>query len=707
MRLLNSVKKIARSSFLIVIIAVYAALSLTTPTRALEDCTEDKLRDLGVTIVNCDGTSNEACAPLDSIQTIEAGSKVYLLGDSIMNAASTEVRERVTNSGYVVTAINADGGRAISSDTVGNQPTGLEAVANDSTIIAGSDVVVVELGTNSGGEDLNIQIPAQVDAIRATGFTGVLFWVNMFHGGDSATEKNTIIDSLSSPTEENFTVIDAKNAGIELKDDQTHPTAAGEVQFAETIASAIASYQVSSQSSGDTGGTGEFVAKPIVGGASLDGNPTHILSYLEGINEQQAAAAIDTYISTRKPDSPFVGLGSAFVAGAKKYNVNPFLPVGHLQKENGFATANGGWHDPDTTFATQAAATSQDASQKSPSYNAFGREGSSTQPRVYYKTSSGRIRTPFKWSDWSASLDGNNGTEDPWFALINRRYLANDTGSFKIASGDFATYISHYAPQGDGNNEADYVQGLKDAIDEMVQLMGSGVGFPPQQGACDEATAGANGWGLPGEDNSMIYYSQLVEANSPKDPSVTSYWGEYPYGEGTILECGCGPTSFAMVVATLKNDPTITPDIVAAWAAENGYRSGSEACSGSSWWWIDNPGPTLEKWGVASRQITIDEAPSLLKQGKLIIMSVGNGSPFLSEGGNGHLLVMRAVTNDGKFLFADPSDGNSKRLNGGDGGGEVDVNIFNGTPPGSSHTPVDASIVTQGLNGLFVVEVSQ
>jgi hypothetical protein len=35
-----------------------------------------------------------------------------------------------------------------------------------------------------------------------------------------------------------------------------------------------------------------------------------------------------------------------------------------------------------------------------------------------------------------------------------------------------------------------------------------------------------------------------------------------------------------MIVATLTGDLTVTPATVAAWAAENGYRSGSEACSG-------------------------------------------------------------------------------------------------------------------------------
>jgi hypothetical protein len=507
--------------------------------------------------------------------------------------------------------------------------------------------------------------------------------------------------------------------GVEDVNDCTRILREQGIEFVD-VAGGVDACRSAAQGAFSTGSGEAPDAKPIVGGQSLDGNPTHILSYLHGIDEEKAAAAINVYIQERNPDSPFVGLGESFVTGGKLYNVNPFLPVGHLQMENGFVSnpTGNGWHSPQHVYATAEAARDRDASQLSFSNNAFGRTASSSQPRVFYRQSNGTIRNVFQWSSWAASLDGSGGTEDPWFALINRRYLAaedsNGTTSFKIASGDFEEYLSHYAPQGDGNNEAAYIQVLKDAIDEMVQLTDSGITYTGPTGGSSEscqAVAGENGWGLPGEANPMLYYSQLREESAPEDSSVTSYWGEFPYGEGTIAGCGCGPTSFAMIVATLTKDPSVTPDVVASWAASNGYRSGDDACAGSAWWWVGNPEETLSRWGVISRQITIDEAPNEIRQGNLIIVSVGPGSPFLSEGdpnnpNRGHLLVMRAVTSTGEFLFADPSDSNSKRANGGDGGPEVDPNIFNGTPPGSSHTPVGADIVTQGLKGLFVVEAS-
>lgn len=697
----------ARCIRLLVLLIMLPAILFPAGVMAAPDnCDEARLRDLGVAIINCTGDAN-ACAPATGTQTLPAGSKIYVLGDSITHLAEAEVKQAITDKGFVVTGINAVSGRAISIDTTGgNLQTGLQAAADDAATIQTADAVVVALGTNSGTEDLNVQIPALVAKIREAKSSVIIYWVNLFYeSGSSKDARNTTIGTQAAAL--GVTVINTTTANIPLSADLIHPAVPeGNQKFAQTVATGLST----NTGGGASGGTSPEV-KPIVGGASLDGNPMHILSYPTGIDEQKAADAINVYIQTNAPNSPFNGLGSSFVTGGKLYNVNPFLPVGHLVQESSLLNNDNpnksSWHNPRFLYKTRAAAEAKDASQLgAESFNAFGREGSSTQPRVYYVNGSGGIRTPFKWTSWAASLDGNNGTEDPWFALINRRYLAAEGSSFKIASGDFATYISHYAPGSDGNNEGGYVGTLKNVIDSITTLMGAGAVYTGPQGGgsvCGGNKAGAGGWGLPGEANAMIYYSQMRNgsAGNPRDPAVTSYWGDSPYGEGTIAECGCGPTSFAMIVATLTGDLTVTPATVAAWAAENGYRSGSEACSGSSWWWTGNPTETAEKWHVKSRQITIEEAPALLGQGKLIITSVGSGSPFLSRGGDGHLLVMRAVTTDGKFLFADPSDGVSKRNNGGDGS---DPNIFKGPPAGSSHTPVDASIVSQGLKGLFVVE---
>jgi hypothetical protein len=114
---------------------------------------------------------------------------------------------------------------------------------------------------------------------------------------------------------------------------------------------------------------------------------------------------------------------------------------------------------------------------------------------------------------------------------------------------------------------------------------------------------------------------------------------------------------------------------------------------GSYWWWQDISTASQQKWGVRARQIALSDAANELRKGNLIMVSVGEGSVLLSPGGNGHLLVMRAVTADGKFLFADPSDGISKR------------NAYSVVRElGTSRTVLSADIVSNGLKALFVVE---
>ena len=54
---------------------------------------------------------------------------------------------------------------------------------------------------------------------------------------------------------------------------------------------------------------------------------------------------------------------------------------------------------------------------------------------------------------------------------------------------------------------------------------------------------------------------------------VQYYQGDYsnvPYGDGNIGNCGCGPTSFAMIASTLKGT-TITPEDAVTWCGNSYY----------------------------------------------------------------------------------------------------------------------------------------
>ncbi|HJM04485.1 MAG TPA: phage tail tip lysozyme [Candidatus Saccharimonadaceae bacterium] len=135
----------------------------------------------------------------------------------------------------------------------------------------------------------------------------------------------------------------------------------------------------------------------------------------------------------------------------------------------------------------------------------------------------------------------------------------------------------------------------------------------------------------------FVYYSQKDER-----------WATYPYGDaGTIGPAGCGPTSMAMIVATLVNK-NVTPKEV----ADAGAANGSSFSGGTIHY------PMMEaasqKWGIKYEDITgrsLDTAIEVIKEGGLVYMGGQGPAPFTS---GGHVVVMRGVTSDGKIIIGDP-----------------------------------------------------
>lgn len=125
-------------------------------------------------------------------------------------------------------------------------------------------------------------------------------------------------------------------------------------------------------------------------------------------------------------------------------------------------------------------------------------------------------------------------------------------------------------------------------------------------------------------------------------------WADHPYGAaGTIGPSGCGPTSMAMIVATLANK-TVTPIDTATLGAANGsaYEGGT----------IHLPliSASAEKWGLKYRDISnesLDVAIQTIKDGGLVYMGGDGPAPFTA---GGHVVVMRGVTSDGKIIIGDP-----------------------------------------------------
>ncbi|HUS25874.1 MAG TPA: C39 family peptidase [Nevskiaceae bacterium] len=146
--------------------------------------------------------------------------------------------------------------------------------------------------------------------------------------------------------------------------------------------------------------------------------------------------------------------------------------------------------------------------------------------------------------------------------------------------------------------------------------------------------AGANGWDLTGT-HAMVTYEQY-------DPKYATH----PFGNGNIKDCGCGPTSMAMAIATLTGDKSVTPSTVADYYDTHG---GSTGC-GSTWNWA----VLGNKWDIHVENIgtNLEQARQTIKGGGLVLVSY-TGPPFQGSNG-GHIFLIRAVTTDGNFYIANP-----------------------------------------------------
>jgi len=130
----------------------------------------------------------------------------------------------------------------------------------------------------------------------------------------------------------------------------------------------------------------------------------------------------------------------------------------------------------------------------------------------------------------------------------------------------------------------------------------------------------------------FVVYDQLDER-----------WANSPYGTSTVAKSGCGPSSVAMVVSTLV-DKNVTPDVVAK-DFSRFYKDGE-----GSDWGLMTEAPV--KYGLKSNDIAnnMEEAKKALREGKLIIASGKGSKPFTTDG---HLLVLRGITDQGKLLIGD------------------------------------------------------
>lgn len=132
-----------------------------------------------------------------------------------------------------------------------------------------------------------------------------------------------------------------------------------------------------------------------------------------------------------------------------------------------------------------------------------------------------------------------------------------------------------------------------------------------------------------GEYAGLTYYSQLDSRWSNKMYSSTGNTSQ------TIGSSGCGPTSSAMVVSSIKGN--ITPDVMASLYTQYGYRSASQGTYWSAFKW------TADVFDIEySECYKLDDAVAKLKDNHYIIASCNQG--LFTYGG--HFVVLIGVEGD-------------------------------------------------------------
>lgn len=168
-----------------------------------------------------------------------------------------------------------------------------------------------------------------------------------------------------------------------------------------------------------------------------------------------------------------------------------------------------------------------------------------------------------------------------------------------------------------------------------------------------------------GQYAGLTYYSQIDSRWSNKMYSSVGDRSQ------TIGTSGCGPTSSAMVVSSIKG--TITPDTMASLYTQYGYRSASQGTYWSAFKW------TADVFNIGySECYRLDDAVARLKDNHYIIVSCNQG--LFTYGG--HFIVLTGVEGNhikvyDPYLYNNKFDVSSRRGKAEVRGNTVYVSIDN------------------------------
>ncbi len=207
-------------NFLLSLLIIFSFTTVSVGTAlngasALEKCTESKLRDLQVAILDC-SDSNQQSSNVCSVDTSGKlkDKSVYVLGDSITKGVETKLQRTFSKEGALNSKIDGLDSRPVGS--VNDATSGLGVLSGNNPYLSTSNKIVIELGTNGGltTEDIN----KTISTIKAVNSTADIYWVNIGVNNsfrDTPLDVTSFNDLLNSSQSAGYKVIDWANVVLQ------------------------------------------------------------------------------------------------------------------------------------------------------------------------------------------------------------------------------------------------------------------------------------------------------------------------------------------------------------------------------------------------------------------------------------------------------------------------------------------------------------
>ena len=354
------------SLFQAIVLLIFTVLSysivVSSPVSAQEECSEQRLRNLGVIVVNCEGANRCIAPSADTPNSApSAGSSIYVIGDSITYGMVTsgDLLNKLTTAGYAVSPDYSDTGGSGSPQYQVSGPSviaeqgrsiswGNDQATNNASAIAASDTLLIGLGTNdlgSTGESITNNINTLIGTVRSQNPSIVIYWTNVYIAG-SPTAQTTINQAIESIAlaDPNMNVIPwgtSQEAVDYVSSDGIHPSG-NYPEMADYVVSQFSNSNVASEIQSSTGLAGCTCSQsnPIVTSGTTEENYQNIWNYLAGGTVGLSPEAVAGVMGNLEVESggtmdPQVVQFSANFPGDR----SPELPLAQIEGRFGYGLA--------------------------------------------------------------------------------------------------------------------------------------------------------------------------------------------------------------------------------------------------------------------------------------------------------------------------------------------------------------------------------